>query len=111
MKANPTLAILDLFAQLGSGFDIVSGGELERVAADELPAVPLKQHGHELAALEFHAIRRVADHQTRVIGAEQQDLAVELYEPDYHFISLLRLLQRKHANAIVVQLQKRKALT
>jgi len=33
MKANPSLAILDLFAQLGAGFDIVSGGELERVAA------------------------------------------------------------------------------
>ena len=33
MKANPTLAILDLFAQLGSGFDIVSGGELARVIA------------------------------------------------------------------------------
>ena len=33
MKANPTLAILDLFASLGSGFDIVSGGELERVLA------------------------------------------------------------------------------
>ena len=33
MKANPNLAILDLFARLGSGFDIVSGGELERVIA------------------------------------------------------------------------------
>ena len=33
MKANPTLAIVDLFAQLGSGFDIVSGGELARVIA------------------------------------------------------------------------------
>lgn len=33
MKANPTLAILDLFARLGSGFDIVSGGELARVVA------------------------------------------------------------------------------
>ena len=31
MKANPTLAILELFASLGSGFDIVSGGELVRV--------------------------------------------------------------------------------
>jgi diaminopimelate decarboxylase len=30
-KANSSLAILDLFARLGSGFDIVSGGELERV--------------------------------------------------------------------------------
>ena len=33
MKANPSLAILDLFARLGSGFDIVSGGELARVVA------------------------------------------------------------------------------
>jgi diaminopimelate decarboxylase len=32
-KANPSLAILSLFAGLGSGFDIVSGGELERVLA------------------------------------------------------------------------------
>jgi diaminopimelate decarboxylase len=33
MKANSNLAILDLFARLGSGFDIVSGGELARVIA------------------------------------------------------------------------------
>src|SRR5512145_1744061 len=32
-KANASLAILNLFARLGSGFDIVSGGELERVLA------------------------------------------------------------------------------
>ncbi len=32
-KANPSLAILNLLAQLGSGFDIVSGGELRRVVA------------------------------------------------------------------------------
>ena len=31
MKANPSLGILRLFAQAGCGFDIVSGGELERV--------------------------------------------------------------------------------
>ncbi len=31
VKANPNLAILNLLAHLGSGFDIVSGGELERV--------------------------------------------------------------------------------
>ncbi len=31
VKANPKLAILNLFARLGSGFDIVSGGELHRV--------------------------------------------------------------------------------
>lgn len=33
MKANSNLAILQEFARLGSGFDIVSGGELRRVIA------------------------------------------------------------------------------
>ena len=33
MKANSSLAILQLFAKAGCGFDIVSGGELERVLA------------------------------------------------------------------------------
>jgi diaminopimelate decarboxylase len=33
MKANSNLAILNLFAGMGSGFDIVSGGELARVIA------------------------------------------------------------------------------
>jgi len=31
VKANSTLAILELFARRGAGFDVVSGGELERV--------------------------------------------------------------------------------
>ncbi len=33
LKANSTLAVLQLFASRGCGFDIVSGGELERVLA------------------------------------------------------------------------------
>ncbi|HSV82312.1 MAG TPA: diaminopimelate decarboxylase [Ramlibacter sp.] len=33
MKANSSLAILQVFARAGCGFDIVSGGELERVLA------------------------------------------------------------------------------
>jgi diaminopimelate decarboxylase len=33
MKSNSNLAILDVFARLGAGFDLVSGGELERVIA------------------------------------------------------------------------------
>jgi len=33
MKANSSLGILQVFAQAGCGFDIVSGGELERVLA------------------------------------------------------------------------------
>lgn len=33
MKANPSLAVLQTFARMGCGFDIVSGGELQRVLA------------------------------------------------------------------------------
>lgn len=33
VKANSNLAVLNLLARLGAGFDIVSGGELERVVA------------------------------------------------------------------------------
>jgi diaminopimelate decarboxylase len=33
VKANANLAILNLFARMGAGFDIVSGGELKRVLA------------------------------------------------------------------------------
>src|SRR5574341_765522 len=31
LKANSNLAVLDVLARLGAGFDIVSGGELARV--------------------------------------------------------------------------------
>jgi diaminopimelate decarboxylase len=37
MKANSTLAVLQTFAEAGCGFDIVSGGELERVLAIGVP--------------------------------------------------------------------------
>ena len=33
VKANPNIAILQLLARMGAGFDIVSGGELQRVLA------------------------------------------------------------------------------
>ncbi len=33
VKANSNLGVLNTLARLGSGFDIVSGGELERVIA------------------------------------------------------------------------------
>lgn len=33
MKANSNLAVIDLFKQLGAGFDLVSGGELARALA------------------------------------------------------------------------------
>jgi diaminopimelate decarboxylase len=41
VKANANLAVLNLLARAGCGFDIVSGGELERViAAGGDPARP-----------------------------------------------------------------------
>ncbi|WP_415356820.1 hypothetical protein [Halioglobus sp. Uisw_031] len=33
VKANSNLAVLSILAKLGAGFDIISGGELERVVA------------------------------------------------------------------------------
>ena len=33
MKANPALGVIQVFVQAGCGFDVVSGGELERVLA------------------------------------------------------------------------------
>jgi diaminopimelate decarboxylase len=38
MKANSNLAVLQVFARMGCGFDIVSGGELARVLAAGAPA-------------------------------------------------------------------------
>jgi len=38
MKANSSLAVLQTFSEAGCGFDIVSGGELERVLAVGVPA-------------------------------------------------------------------------
>ena len=33
MKANPTLGVIQVFAQAGCGFDVVSGGDIKRVLA------------------------------------------------------------------------------
>ena len=38
LKANSSLAVIQTFAHAGCGFDIVSGGELERVIAAGVPA-------------------------------------------------------------------------
>ena len=38
VKANSNLSVIDVLARLGAGFDIVSGGELERVLAAQVPA-------------------------------------------------------------------------
>src|SRR5258706_6652676 len=45
VKANSNLAVLDVLARLGAGFDIVSGGELARVMAAGGRARPLALSG------------------------------------------------------------------
>ena len=58
IKANSNLAVLQVFAQAGCGFDIVSGGELERVLAVGVPASKIvfsgvgKTHAEMKLALE-----------------------------------------------------------
>ncbi len=51
VKANSTLAILNLLARLGSGFDIVSGGELQRVL----------QAGGDASRIVFSGVGKQAD--------------------------------------------------
>jgi diaminopimelate decarboxylase len=50
-KANSNLAVLNLLARLGSGFDIVSGGELQRVL----------QAGGEPARIVFSGVGKLAN--------------------------------------------------
>ena len=59
VKANSTLAILSLLARAGSGFDIVSGGELHRVlaAGGDTARVVFSGVGKTAAEIEF-ALRK-----------------------------------------------------
>ena len=59
VKANSNLAILNLFARLGSGFDIVSGGELQRVLAA----------GGDPRKIVFSGVGKSADEIRRALAA------------------------------------------
>ncbi len=59
VKANSNLAVLNLLAQLGSGFDIVSGGELERVLAA----------GGDPAKVVFSGVGKTAEEMRRALRA------------------------------------------
>lgn len=59
VKANPSLAILNLFAKLGAGFDIVSGGELARVLAA----------GGDPAKVVFSGVGKTADEMRAALEA------------------------------------------
>ena len=57
VKANSNLAVLHTMAQLGSGFDIVSGGELERVL----------RAGGEASKIIFSGIGKTAEEMARAL--------------------------------------------
>lgn len=57
VKANSNLAVLQLLARLGAGFDIVSGGELERVLAA----------GGDPAKVVFSGVGKTAAEMTRAL--------------------------------------------
>jgi len=59
VKANSNLGILNLLARLGSGFDIVSGGELERVLAA----------GGDLARIVFSGVGKSEEEMRRALSA------------------------------------------
>jgi len=59
VKANSNLAILDLFARAGAGFDIVSGGELARVIAA----------GGDPAKIVFSGVGKTADEMRQALDA------------------------------------------
>ena len=59
VKSNPSLAILNLFAKLGAGFDIVSGGELARVLAA----------GGDPAKVVFSGVGKTADEMRAALEA------------------------------------------
>ena len=57
VKANSNLAVLNVLARLGAGFDIVSGGELERVVAA----------GGDPAKIVFSGVSKKAEEMARAL--------------------------------------------
>ena len=67
VKANSNLAILSVFAQLGAGFDIVSGGELARVLAA----------GGEPGKVVFSGVGKTRDEIEQALEADIQCFNIE----------------------------------
>ena len=69
VKANSNLAVLNILAKIGSGFDIVSGGELERVLAAGGDAKKIVFSGVGKTAIEM---RRALDVGIRCFNVESE---------------------------------------
>jgi diaminopimelate decarboxylase len=73
IKANPNLAVLNLLARLGSGFDIVSGGELARVIAAGGDPGKIVFSGVGKTAAEMHRALELGIHCFNVESASELD--------------------------------------
>ena len=73
VKANSSLAILNLFARLGAGFDIVSGGELARVLAAGGNASKIVFSGVGKSRAEMRAALEAGIHCFNVESASELD--------------------------------------
>ncbi len=74
VKANSSLAVLDLLARAGSGFDIVSGGELARVIAAGGDPAKIVFSGVGKTALEMAAALAAGIHCFNVESASELEL-------------------------------------
>ena len=78
VKANSNLAILNLFARLGAGFDIVSGGELARVLAAGGSADKIVFSGVGKSRAEMRAALEAGIHCFNVESASELDQLSEV---------------------------------
>ncbi|CAB1369799.1 diaminopimelate decarboxylase [Denitratisoma oestradiolicum] len=85
VKANANLALLNVFARLGAGFDIVSGGELQRVLAA----------GGDPAKVVFSGV-----------GKRQDEMRAAL-EAGIHCFNVESASELDHLNQVAGQLGKR----
>lgn len=70
VKANPNLALLNLFYKLGAGFDVVSGGEIARCLAA----------GVDPSKIIFSGCGKTVEELTVAVKADVQCINVESWE-------------------------------
>ena len=78
VKANSNLAVIDVLGRLGAGFDIVSGGELARVLAANVPAARIVFSGVGKRDAEMTAALRAGIGCFNVESAEELDRLASL---------------------------------
>ena len=86
VKANSNLAVLSLFARLGSGFDIVSGGELQRVL----------KAGGDARKVVFSGLGKTADEMKMALSADIKCFNIES-EPELERLNAVAAAMGKRA--------------